>query len=509
MNSLDTKENGVYLQSPYRRALRDVVSERVAAARHAQRSWAATPIHHRLAMVRRLRRLIAAHAIRLAQAVQVSRGSPLAEILAGEVLPLADACRFLEREAASLLRIRRLGAWGRPFWLLGVRAEVRREPHGTILIIGPFNYPLLLLGVQALQALVAGNSVLLKPGEGGTHAVEEFVHLLREAGLPPQLLQLLPESAEAAMAAIEAGIDKVILTGSAVTGEKVLASLAPYLIPATLELSGCDAAFVLADADLDLTARVLRFALKWNGGATCIAPRRVFVAQSLAGALEARLLDVLAEGMHNWERWKLGPKAEALVRDAITRGARPLCGWGAPAEREKWPTVLADASVTMPLLKEDVFGSVLALVAVSSDEEALDAADRCPYALGATIFGQPQHARALAERVRAGVVVINDAIVPTVDPRLPFGGRGRSGFGVTRGAEGLLEMTVLKVIARRQGQTRWHLNQPDFTDEELVRRYLEAVHGATWKQRCSAWYALLFKLVRDGLTRDQRKEKIP
>src|SRR5579884_1451210 len=342
MNSLDTKENGVYLQSPYRRALRDVVSERVAAARHAQRSWAATPIPHRQAMVRRLRRLIAAHATRLAQAVQVSRGSPLAEILAGEVLPLADACRFLEREAASLLRIRRLGAWGRPFWLLGVRAEVRREPHGTILIIGPFNYPLLLLGVQALQALVAGNSVLLKPGEGGTHAVEEFVHLLREAGLPPQLLQLLPESAEAAMAAIEAGIDKVILTGSAVTGEKVLASLAPYLIPATLELSGCDAAFVLADADLDLTARVLRFALKWNGGATCIAPRRVFVAQSLAGALEAHLLDVLAEGMHNCERWKLGPKAEALVRDAITRGARPLCGWGAPAEREKWPTVLAD-----------------------------------------------------------------------------------------------------------------------------------------------------------------------
>jgi acyl-CoA reductase-like NAD-dependent aldehyde dehydrogenase len=505
---LDTKENEIYFQSPYRYSLRDLVGERVAAARQAQRSWATTPIRHRLAAVRRLRRLLVVHATSLAQAVQVSRGSPLAEILAGEVLPLADACRFLEREAASLLRTRRLGAWWRPLWLLGVTAEVRREPHGTILIIGPFNYPLLLLGVQALQALVAGNSVLLKPGEGGARAVEEFVNLCREVGFPPQLLQPLPESAEAAMAAIEAGVDKVILTGSAATGEKVLASLAPRLVPATLELSGCDAAFVLADADLDLTARVLRFALKWNAGATCIAPRRVFVAKSLAGALESRLLDVLGEGMHDCDRWKLGPKAEALVRDAVARGARPLCGWGAPAERAKWPTVLADASVAMPLLREDVFGPVLALVAVSSDEEALNAADQCPYALGATIFGEKQHARALAGRVRAGVVVINDAIVPTVDPRLPFGGRGRSGFGVTRGAEGLLEMTVVKVITLRQGRARWHLDKPDFTDEELVRRYLEAVHGATWKQRCSAWYALLCKLVRDGLIENQRKEGI-
>ena len=506
MDSQGTKENGVHLQAPQRRALSVLVSERVAAARQAQRSWAATPIRHRLAAVHRLRRLIAANATRLAQAVQVSRGSPLAEILAGEVLPIADACRFLEREAASLLRIRRLGARGRPFWLAGVSAEVRREPYGTVLIIGPFNYPLLLLGVQALQALVAGNSVLLKPGEGGTRAAEEFVKLSREAGFVPELLQVLPESVEAAMYAIMAGIDKAILTGAASTGEKVLASLAPRLVPATLELSGCDAAFVLADADLDLTARALRFALKWNGGATCIAPRRVFVAKAIAGALESRLLGTLGEGMHDCGRWKLGPKAEALIRDAIGRGARPLSGLGAAGDRESWPTVLADASVTMPLLTEDVFGSVLALVAVSGDEEALEAAGQCPYALGATIFGEEQHARALAGRVRAGVVVVNDAVVPTADPRLPFGGRGRSGFGITRGAEGLLEMTALKVIAVRHGRTRWHLNKPDFTDDELVRRYIEAVHGTTWKQRWGAWYMLLSKLIRNGLIGDEREE---
>jgi acyl-CoA reductase-like NAD-dependent aldehyde dehydrogenase len=507
MDSQGAKGNGVLCRVPQSRAFSDWIGERVAAARQAQRSWAATPLRHRLAAVRRLRRLIAANATRLAQAVQASRGSPLAESLAGEVLPLADACRFLEREAASLLRIRRLGVRGRPFWLTGVRAEVRREPHGTILIIGPFNYPLLLLGVQALQALVAGNSVLLKPGEGGTLAAEEFVKLSQEAGFDPDLLQVLPESAEAAMEVIEAGIEKTILTGAAQTGEKVLASLAPRLVPATLELSGCDAAFVLADADVDLTARALRFALRWNGGATCIAPHRVFVARSLAGALEARLLDALGEGTRNSPSGKVSPKVESLIRDAIRRGARPISGLGAAGGRESWPTVLADASVTMPLLAEDVFGPVLALVAVSDEEEALEAAEQCPYALGATIFGEEHHARALADRVRAGVVVVNDVIVPTADPRLPFGGRGRSGYGVTRGAEGLLEMTVLKVIAVRHGRIRWHLDEPDFTDEELVRRYIEAVHGKTWKQRWSAWCNLLSKLIRNGLTGNGPKEK--
>lgn len=160
----------------------------------------------------------------------------------------------------------------------------------------------------------------------------------------------------------------------------------------------------------------------------------------------------------------------------------------------------------MPLLKEDVFGPVLSLVPVSNVEEALHAAGQCPHALGATIFGDEQQARTLAGRVRAVVVVVNDVIVPTADPRLPFGGRGRSGYGVTRGAEGLLEMTVLKVIAVRRGRTRWHLSQPEFTDEELVRRYIEAAHGATWKQCCGAWCRLPVQVIPSGLNGDEREE---
>ena len=491
-----------------RRGLSVSVREQVAAAREAQRGWATTPIPLRLALVRRLRRLIATNAMRLAEAVHSSRRNPLAEILAGEVLPLADACRFLEREAARILHPRQLDATGRPLWLAGVTAEVRREPHGTVLVIGPFNYPLFLPGVQALQALVAGNGVLLKPGEGGSRAAEEFAALCRAAGFDPRLLQILPESPEAAEDAMEAGVEKVILTGSAQTGVKVLTCLAPRLVPATVELSGCDAAFIRPDADLDLVARSLRFALVWNGGATCIAPRRVFVARDIAAALEARILTAFGQVQCDPGRWNLGPKADALVRDAISRGARPLAGLGAGGDRAGFPTILADARVDMPLLSEDVFAPLFALVPVTNDEEALEAARQCPYALGATIFGEEQHALALAGRVRAGVVVVNDVIVPTADPRLPFGGRGRSGFGVTRGAEGLLEMTVVKVIAVRHRRATWHLDEPDFSDHDLVLRYIEGVHGTTWKQRGGAWWALLGKLIRKGLTGADSKEQV-
>lgn len=483
------------------------VGEQVAAAREAQRGWATTPVPSRLAAVRHLRRLIAANAIRLAEAVQRSRRYPLAESLAGEVLPLADACRFLEREAARLLRPRRLGTAGRPLWLAGVASEIRREPIGTVLVIGPFNYPLLLMGVPAVQALVAGNSVLLKPGEGGSFAAAAFTTLCQEAGFDSRLVQLLPEFPEAAEEAIEAGVDHVILTGSAQTGEKVLTALAPRLVPATLELSGCDAAFVRSDADLDLAVRALRFALIWNGSATCIAPRRVFVARDVAAALEVRLLAALGELPPDPGRWKLGPRADALIRDAINHGARPLTGLCAGRDREYRPTVVADACASMPLLREDVFAPLLALVPVVTEDDALEAAGQCPYALGATVFGEERHARALAGRVRAGVVVVNDVIVPTADPRLPFGGRGRSGFGVTRGAEGLLGMTVVKAIAVRQGRARWHLDEPDFTDQELVRRYIEAVHGAIGKHRWGAWWALLIKLIRKGLTGADPKER--
>jgi acyl-CoA reductase-like NAD-dependent aldehyde dehydrogenase len=466
--------------------------------REAQREWAARPLRARLRVLRRFRHLLAAQASRVAEAAGAGLSRPLAEILSAELIPLAGACRFLEREASRLLAPRRLGHWGmsgRPAWLTGVESEVRREPLGLVLFLAPSNYPLFLPGVQALQALAAGNAVLWKPGRGGRRSAQAVAGLLAAAGLDGRLLRVLPETDEAAREALAAGPDKVLLTSSAHTGRQVLARAAASLIPVTAELSGCDAVFVLPGADLERVARCLRFGLELNGGATCIAPRRVFVPREMA----AELADRLAPLVHHLPPVALDVGALALARglvaDALDGGARLLPGTALlPRVREAapfQPLVVLDASPDMELLQEDLFAPVLAVVPVAGPREALEAAARCPYALGASIFGPEKAARDLAGQVRAGSVTINDLIVPTADPRLPFGGRGWSGFGLTRGAEGLLELTAVKTVSVRRGRRLPHLDERRPEDGELLRGYLAAAHGGGFRERLAGAAALL------------------
>jgi acyl-CoA reductase-like NAD-dependent aldehyde dehydrogenase len=264
-----------------------------------------------------------------------------------------------------------------------------------------------------------------------------------------------------------------------------------------MELSGCDAAFVRDDTDMELAARAARFGLTWNGGATCIAPRRVFVAEEVARELERALVAAIEELPASRRGGRMDPRTAALVTDAVGRGARLVIG-GNPEDYASAPTVLADAHVEMPLLREDVLAPVLAIVPVRDQDDALRAAAQCPFAPGATVFGNERSARDFAARVCAGVVVINDVIVPTADPRLPFGGRKRSGFGLTRGAEGLLEMTAAKVIIARRGKARWHLDEPRFSDEAIVHHYIRAVHAGPWRTRLAAWRSLMSHLLGLG-----------
>jgi acyl-CoA reductase-like NAD-dependent aldehyde dehydrogenase len=409
------------------------------------------------------------------------------EALTAEVVPLLEAVRFIEREAPRLLATRRLGRRGRPKWLFGVQSEIRREPLGVVLVIGPSNYPLFLPAVQALQALAAGNSVLVKPGDGGWEVMENLMGLLHHAGLDHRLAQVLPESTSAAVAAIEAGVDKAILTGSAETGRLVLQHLARHLTPAVVELSGCDAVFVRADADLDLVVRALRFGTLLNNGATCIAPRRVFVQRSVATELEGLLARAFAGRASLPPPMRLRPEWAGMIREALSGGAHLVAGVLQDNDQCWPPLILAGATPEMRLLNHDVFAPVLSLVTVADDHEALDLSRRGRYALGATIFGRnKREARLLADRVDAGVVVINDIIVPTADPRLPFGGRHCSGFGSTRGAEGLLEMTVPKAVAVRHRAWLPHLDPVQPGDANLFESYLVASHATALRRRIRA-----------------------
>jgi acyl-CoA reductase-like NAD-dependent aldehyde dehydrogenase len=473
----------------------ETMSRAIASARVAQKNWAATPIALRLKMFRLICALIAEKTEPLAHAANPARRRPPAEILTAEILPLADACRFLERTAEKILRPKKFGARGRPLWLGRIHSEIHRAPLGVILVIGPSNYPLFLPCVQVLQALAAGNAVLLKPGLGGTPAADAFTQICSQAGLDENLIHLLPESPEAASGAIQAGVDKVILTGSATTGEAVLQMCAKNLTPATVELSGCDAVFLRADADVDLVVRALAFGLRLNGSATCIAPRRVFVPRSLATELEGRLAQHFQNARKPGFDVVVNPNLSLLAAQALADGAHLVAGKISAEGRLHTPLIFAGVKPGMRLAQADIFAPVLSLITVASDDDALEFCAQCPYALGATIFSRDEAAaRLLAARIRAGVVLINDMIAPTADPRLPFGGRGRSGFGVTRGAEGLLEMTALKVVTIRRGESRPHFDEPQPADAGMFAAYIQAVHVSGWRNRLAAGKKLFHSL---------------
>lgn len=267
---------------------------------------------------------IASTSTSFADAISPELQRTSADTLVAEVLPLLAACKFLEQEATRVLETRKLGRRGLPFWLFGLANEVQRVPFGKILIIGPSNYPLLLPGVQAMQALVAGNSVIWKPGHGGKAVADLMAQVLYDVGLPKEAIRVTDESVEAANREIDAGVDKVFFTGSSGSGHQLLSRLASSIIPSVAELSGCDGVIVLPSADLERVVKALLFGMRLNGSATCMAPRRVLLVDA---ALDRRttFLEMLKRGMQSVGKvalsHKVWTKLSALLDDARQRGA--------------------------------------------------------------------------------------------------------------------------------------------------------------------------------------------
>lgn len=466
----------------------------VARAQAAQAGWAELTLRDRLEILGRARLGLVERAGEFAACLEGPVRSR-ADALSSEVLPLADAIRFLERRAVEILKPRRLGRRGRPRWLFAAQAEIHREPLGLVLVIGPGNYPLLLPGVQILQALAAGNGVLIKPAPGASGPLRLLLQVLGTAGLPDGLCTLLDGSVVVAEAALEAEVDKVVLTGSAATGRRVLSRLAQRIVPAVTELSGNDPVIVLPGADLDLAVAAVAYGLRLNGSATCIAPRRVILPQAQLLSFEARLTAALAGHRPVPLTAPVAAQVQRLLSQAEALGVRvtgPAPDWDVPAMA---PLIVSNPRADLDVLKEDVFAPLVSLIPVADGDEALDRANASPFALGASIFGPEDHARYVADRVIAGAVTINDIIVPTADPRLPFGGRRRSGFGSTRGAEGLLEMTAIKTISLRKGRFRPHFEAPRDDDEALFLAYIQAAHGARLGARLAA-VGRLFRLLK-------------
>jgi aldehyde dehydrogenase (NAD+) len=485
-----------------------------ATSLEVQAEWASRSVKQRLKVLRAARHRLAERAEAFAEAISPRLARSKADTLLTEVLPLLGACKFLERDAAKLLKPRKLGRSGRPVWMLGVQAEVHREPLGHVLVIGPANFPLLLAGTQTLQALAAGNSVTWKPGVGGAAVASLFAEALQQAGLPEGLLTITDESVEAAQRALAEGPDKVVFTGSSRTGQAVLATLAQTATPAVVELSGADAVVVTPLADLKMVARAVTFGLRLNGGEVCMSPRRLFATGSTLRALRPLLEAELAKVPPVTLDAGTSARLDAMLEEAVSAGATVWSGEGesvhpthadgetvgvdgAPSGMR--PIIVGGATPGMAVTRSDVFAPVISLIEAETMMHVPQMYAQCPYALAVTVFcgkSETRRAMAVARTLKAGTVLINDVIAPTADPRVPFGGRGASGYGVTRGAEGLLEMTAVKTLLVRRGGPMLHLQTTTDAEAPMFAGVIGVLHGSSWSAR---WKAL--RRVMKGISR--------
>jgi acyl-CoA reductase-like NAD-dependent aldehyde dehydrogenase len=459
----------------------------------------AWPIQARLAWVRNWRRLIVANTDTLVSLVQHEVRKPEGEALTGDVMPLLASCTWHEQHATKLLAPRSLRS--RPLWLLGQRHQVTRPPVGTVAIIATWNYPVQLLGIQLLQALVAGNRVVVKPSENAPRTQAYLLKLAIQAGLPEGQLRWTPATRDAGPRLLASErFDHVIFTGSTRVGTEVAAWAASTLTPTTLELSGDDSAIVLADADTKLAARSIWQAVTMNSGQTCMAPRRAIVSAGAYPSFVASL-SFLAAGAK--AQPLIDTRSAGLCRDAanaaIEAGGRSILGVDelntTPSiQRQTEPRPRDEASframaiVDMPESsierERSIFGSLLLVYPASDDAHALKMHARCRHRLNTAIFTRDvARARTLAPQLGSGFVTINDAHIPTAHPGASITGTGASGWGPSRGELGLLSLTRPVVVSTSSALIRTPTNEPNAKELSILRRALRWLYQPSGEGR--------------------------
>jgi succinate-semialdehyde dehydrogenase/glutarate-semialdehyde dehydrogenase len=433
--------------------------EIVARARAAQVAWAKVPIEERCARLRKLRDVIMASRNILADTVVGESGKPLVEALFADIFVALDTAEYWANNAVSALRTERVRHHS-------IAAKAKRgylvhDPLGVIAIISSWNYPLAIPLSQIIPAVAAGNAVVCKTSDFTPQCGAMIERLFLDAGFQKDLIAIVQGGGEVGQALICAAPDKVMFTGSVATGRSVAEACAKRLIPSVLELGGKDAMLVLADANLEVASSAAVWGSYTNCGQVCLSVERLFVEQSAAEkfiALCVRKTKKLRLGPGSDPATDIGPLIRPqqvqrmcdLVRDAVSRGARVLCGGGPRPDLGPnffEPTVITDVDRSMKLFEEETFGPILAIKTVRDAEEAVECANDSPFALSASVWtGNRERGEAIARRMNAGAVMVNDAISYFGIAEAPHGGCGASGWGRTHGKAGLMEMVRMKYI---------------------------------------------------------------
>jgi len=429
----------------------------VEAAAQAAAAWRSTPPRRRSEILRRCFELMTERAEDLARLIALENGKALRDAR-GEVAYAADFFRWNAEEAVRICGDFMLSPTG------ANHIVVDYEPVGICVLVTPWNFPAAMATRKIAPALAAGCTVVLKPASETPLTAYALAALCAEAGVPAGVVNVLTTSTPGPVTAsmlADPRVRKLSFTGSTQIGRVLLAEAATHVVSCSMELGGNAPLIVFDDADLDLAIEGAMLAKMRNGGEACTAANRLYVQSGLhdrfAAELAARMA-ALKVGPGAAPATECGPminsaavdKIERLVDDALSRGARLLCGGRRPDGPGYFypPTVLDGVPADAAMAQEEIFGPVAALSRFETEDEAVALANATEYGLAAYVFTRDL-ARGLrvCRRLETGMVGLNRGLVS--DPAAPFGGTKQSGLGREGGAQGVLEFLEAKYIATR------------------------------------------------------------
>lgn len=410
----------------------------------------------------------------IAKLISAESGKPFGEAIAMEIAPVLDLMQWIARGAEKMLRPRRVNIG--LYRLLGRSSKVVYHPLGVVGIIPAWNYPFSIPLGEAAMALIAGNSVVIKPSELTPMVGLRIAEIFAKAGAPEGLVQIVSGAGETGAALVEAVPDKIMFTGSVGTGKKIAAAAAKNLTPTVLELGGKDPMIVFDDANLELASSAAVWGAFCNAGQSCSSVERLYVQEGVADELTRLIVEKtkqLKVGTGDSEDVSIGAMSserqlsivEDHVEDFKKAGAKIATGGriadtpvrNNPGLVRVEATLIADESVRVPLfyqptvitgatnemrgMREETFGPTLPIAAFKTEEEAIRLANDSEFGLTASVWtSDHQRGRRVADQIEAGTVCINEVLYTHGIGQTAWGGFKNSGRGRTHGREGLMEL---------------------------------------------------------------------
>ena len=456
-----------------------VTTETVAALRQRVTQGDTLPLAWRLEQLDRLERLCAEGEDAVLAALAADLGKPPVEAFF-ELVAVRQEIRLCRQKLRRWMAPRSAAV---PLSLQPGRAETQAQPLGCVLIIGPWNYPFHLLLQPLVSALAAGNTAVLKPSEHAP-ATAALVAELVARHLDPGVVRVVQGDGQVAQELLQLRFDHIFFTGGERVGRLVMAAAAPHLTPVTLELGGKSPAVVLADADLEVTAKRLIWGKSLNGGQTCVAPDHLLVEESIRQELIGRLARRItacfgADPLQSPDLARIVNRAQFERLSGLLEGARQkgqilFGGQSDPGQLRIAPTLLAVEDPGDPLMASELFGPLLPILAVASVAEAITAITSRPKPLALYLFSRSGAAeRQLLAGTSSGSYCRNDVVMQAGLAELAFGGVGASGMGSYHGQAGFDTFSHQRSLLRRPFALDVPFRYPPYgTKLNLVKRLL-------------------------------------